>query len=224
MRRDVGLALGCLAAFGVLTAALVAGGPLTELDLALHRWAEAHLPAPAETVGRVLNRLGQFGALMPLSLVLAGWLGLRRRAAGWWQMIQPPLYVAIATVLVVPTVLVIKHVTERGAPSSPLPAEQTVPLMGPLPAGEYATGYPGGHVVNGVVWYGVLLALIVALCRSYGRPPPPRWLQVVIRVVPPVLLLIIPTYLSFHWFTDGLAGLAYGLAVDRVLRLVPWQP
>lgn len=217
MRRDLLLIGLFLAAFGALTVALAAGGPLIDLDLAVRGWSESHRPRAAELAAETLNRLGQGGALLALSAALAGVLALRRRS--WW----PLLYLGSAVVLLVPTVLAIKAVTQRGAPSSPLPPETTVALMGPLPAGEYAAGYPSGHLVNAVVWYGVILALATALLRAYGRGEPPAWLRHTVRVAPVVIVLITSTYLSFHWLTDGLAGLALGLAIDRALHLVRWQ-
>jgi membrane-associated phospholipid phosphatase len=248
--RDALLAAGSFAVFAGITAGLAAGGPLLELDLAVHDWAQAHRPPAAETVARVLNRLGQGGWLLAICAVLAAWLGWRTSrhhppaptrsgtlpavsgtSLEWHgrrptmsptslKGVGPLLYVVAAAVLVVPTVLLIKRFTERGAPSSDLPAEQTVPLLGPLPPGEYAAGYPGGHAVNAVVWYGVLLLLVTALLGEYGRAQPPRPLRVAVRLVPPVVVLGTTTYLSFHWLTDSLAGLSLGLAIDRLLALL----
>lgn len=224
MRRDTLLAVVFVGVFAGVTAGLAAGGPLVDLDLAVREWSQAHRPTAAETVARVVNPFGQGGALLGLSIGLAGLSGLVRwwRAAGWWWTVAPLLYVVAAVVLLVPTVLVVKHLTDRGAPSSPLPPEQTVALMGPQPPGEYDLGYPGGHAVNTVVWYGVLLVLVTGLLREFGKAGPPRTLRIAIRVAAPVLVVAASTYLSFHWLTDGLAGLALGLAFDRVLALLRW--
>jgi PAP2 superfamily len=216
------LAAVFVAVFAGITAALAAGGWLIDLDLAAYEWAEAHRPPAAEAVARVLNRLGQGGALLGICAVLSLWLGLLRwrRGAGRWRSLQPPLYVLAAAALVVPTVLAVKALTERGAPSAPLPPEQTVRLMGPLPPWLYDAGYPGGHAVNAIVWYGVLLLLASALLRAYGRAAPPLRLQLAIRIAVPVILTATTVYLSFHWLTDSLAGLALGLAIDRVLAML----
>jgi membrane-associated phospholipid phosphatase len=95
--------------------------------------------------------------------------------------------------------------------------EQTVPLFGDLPPGDYAAGYPGGHALNTIVWYGVLLALVTALLRVYGREPWPLPVRLAIRIAPVVIVVSVSTFLSFHWLTDGLAGLAFGFMVDRLL-------
>lgn len=225
MRRDALLVAVFLAGFALLTAALAAGCGLIDLDLAAREWSEAHRPAAAETVARALNRLGQGGVLLGICgglaglLVLVRWL---RERAGWWPAGQPLLYLLVAAGLVYLTVAGIKHATERGAPSSPLPPEQTVRLLGPLPPGEYATGYPSGHAVNTIVWYGVLVLLVSALLRAYGRAGLPPAMTRVARVAPPVVVVVVQTYLSFHWLTDSLAGLALGLAIDRTLCLLRW--
>lgn len=232
MRRDL-LLIGCYAgAFVALTAGLAAGGALVELDLAVRDWVEAHRPEAAAAAARVLNRFGQGGPLLAICGVLALWLAVARRrdGAGWWRAAAPLAYVAAAAILVVPSVLALKAATVRGAPSSELPPEQTVLLPGDLPPGEYAAGYPGGHVVNTVVWYGVLLILVTGLLREYGRDAPPVAVRGAVRIVPPVIVMTTTTYLSYHWLTDGLAGLALGLLIDRLLRLLrrvtgePLQP
>lgn len=249
VRRDALLAVLYVGAFALLTAALAAGGPLIDLDLAVQEWSESHRPAAAEFLARILNRLGQGGVLLGICVVLSLWLArLRWRTTapvpatdagkpatgagagyGWrrwrrwdrWWALQAPLYVLAAAVLVVPTVLVIKAFTERGAPSSPLPPEQTVPLLGPLPAAEYDAGYPSGHTVNTIVWYGILALLVTCLLREYRRSS--RWwpsLRPALRIAPPVIVFCAQTYLSFHWFTDSVAGILLGLAIDRILSLL----
>lgn len=236
MRRDALLVAGFAAGFAALTAGLAAGGALIDLDLAVHEWAQAHRPAAAETVAGALNRLGQGGVLLGICGGLAGLLALQRwHAAGWWRRpgwwrpavwwpaAQPLLYLLVATGLVYLTVAGVKQATERGAPSSELPPEQTVPLFGSLPPGEYDTGYPSGHAVNTIVWYGVLVLLASALLRAYGRAGLPPVVRLVARVAPPLVVVLAQTYLSFHWLTDSLAGLALGLAIDRTLCLLRWR-
>jgi hypothetical protein len=223
VRRDALLAALFAVLFAVLTVALAAGGPLIELDLAVREWAEAHRPAVAEAVARLLNRFGQGGVLLGICAAVGLLLTWMRWRAGLhrWRALQPALYVLAATVLVVPSVLLVKALTERGAPSSPLPPEQTVRLMGPLPPTEYDAGYPSGHAVNTIVWYGVLGVLLTCLLHEYRRAG--AWWPAVrpaFRIAPVVIVFATQTYLSFHWLTDSLAGFALGLAVDRVLSML----
>ncbi len=206
----------CLGAFIALTAAIAVDGPLRSLDLAVARWVEAHRPTAAQIVASVLNRLGQGGWLLAISVLTAAWLAWRIRN------LRPLWYVLVAAMLLVPPVLLVKAVTHRGAPSSTLPLEQTVELFGSLPPGEYAFGYPSGHVVNAVVWYGVLVSLVTALRRAYGRAGVSRAVRRVVRIAPPIVVTATTTYLSYHWLTDSLAGLAYGLFVDHLLRRIRW--
>jgi membrane-associated phospholipid phosphatase len=225
VRRDALLVAVFLAGFAALTAGLAAGVGLIDLDLAVREWSEAHRPAAADSVARALNRLGQGGVLLGICGGLAGLLALvrwRPEPAGWWPAGQPLLYLLVAAALVYLTVAGTKYATQRGAPSSSLPPEQTVRLLGPLPPGEYDTGYPSGHAVNAIVWYGVLVLLVSALLRAYGRAGPPPVAVRLARVAPPLLVVAAQTYLSFHWLTDSLAGLALGLAIDRTLRLLRW--
>lgn len=222
MRRDALLAAVWVAVLGAVTAGLAAGGPLVDLDLAVREWAEAHRAAPLDTAAEVVNRLGQGGALLGICGALAGWLALLRwwRRAGWWRGLQPLLYLGAATALVYLPVTGSKVATERGAPSSLWPPEQAVQLLGPQPPGGYADAYPSGHAVNTIVWYGVLVVLVTALLHAYGRTGPAPALRWVVRLAPPVLVLVAQTYLSFHWLTDSVAGFALGLAIDRVLCLL----
>lgn len=217
-RRDLVLAGVWAGMFLAVTAGLATGGFLIDLDLAVYEWSEQHRSATTEQLGRILNRLAQGGVLLGLSLALAGLLWWRRRRRGRPRPLAGLAYVVLAAVLVVPTVLLIKYpLTQRAAPSSQLPPEQTVPLFGDLPPGEYAAGYPGGHALNTIVWYGVMLALVTALLHEYGRAAWPVPVRLAVRIVPAVIVLVVSTFLSFHWLTDGLAGLAFGLLVDRLL-------
>jgi hypothetical protein len=242
VRRDALVALAGVATFVAVTAALAAGGWPVDVDLAVREWSEAHRPAALDTAGRILNRLGQGGVLLGISIGLACLLGLvrwqppcpgpertagrerRRRTwrsgSGWWRSLQPLAYVLVALALVYPVVRIGKDLTARGAPNSPWSPEQAVELMGPQPPGGYAAGYPGGHAVNTIVWYGVLLLLLTALLHAYGRAAPPRNLQLAIRIGVPAVVVASNTYLSFHWLTDNLAGLALGIAADRVLSML----
>jgi membrane-associated phospholipid phosphatase len=122
----------------------------------------------------------------------------------------------MAFVLTYATIGPLKLWTQRAAPSSSL--DNAVELFNPAAVAEgYAQGYPSGHVVNAIVWWGVIVILASALWRL--PPTLVRWM----RVAPPVIVLCTTTYLSHHWLTDGLAAIALGLLLDRLIHRVDWS-
>ena len=102
----------------------------------------------------------------------------------------------------------------RDAPSSKLP--NAVEFFN-HDAVNYSMSYPSGHVVNSIVWWGV-----IALLASRLWPIPDRWL-IAMRVTPPVIVVLTTTYLNYHWVTDGLAAVTLGLLLDRVLHRFRWD-
>lgn len=198
----------------VAVTALLANGYLFGADLAVREWADGHRPSAAYWTARLFNFLGQGGwLLMPVAAALAAAVGLRARS------VRPLLPVAAAFLLTYVTIGPLKLWTDRAAPSSTLPPKESVRVFNALPAGEYALSYPSGHVANAIVWYGVIAVLLTAL--SAGRLDPA--LVRLVRLAPPLIVLVTTTYLNFHWLTDGLAALLLGLFLDRLLARVPWD-
>jgi membrane-associated phospholipid phosphatase len=192
-----------LAGFVGLTAALAAGA-LLDLDVAVRDWCDAHRPEVLRLPARGLNFVGSANLLFPLSLVLAAVSASRQRS--------PRLLVSVVVTFATSYLVVVplKVLTDRAAPRSAKPA--AVELF----ANDAGWSYPSGHVFNAVIWYPVLLILLDQLMR---RPVPPAAHRAIL-VVPVVVTFVTVTYLSFHWFTDAVAGLLLGLAVQRLLRLV----
>lgn len=184
---------------------LLAVGVLLDVDLAVSAWCAAHRVEPVYWAARGLNFLGNGGPLTALCLAVAVVLGVRRRTA------RPVLPVAAAFLLTGLVIMPIKLWTDRAAPTSPLP--DPVELFNTIPPGEYGLGYPSGHLVNAVVWYGVLVLLLRPWLPGAAR----RWL----RIAPPVIVFGTTVYLNFHWLTDSVAGLLLGLLLDRQLTRLP---
>lgn len=195
-----------LGALAGLTLAL-ANGLLLDLDTTVERWCDLHRTPAGRLLASVVNRLGQGGALAALCALIAVVQGVRRRS------VRPGLPVVAAFVLTGVTLLALKLWTDRAAPSSTLP--DRVELFNTLPLGEYSRSYPSGHLVNTVVWYGVLTLLL----WSWLAPVVRR----VLRIAPPVLVFVTTVYLDFHWISDSAAGLLLGLLLDRSLRRVRWD-
>ncbi|RKR88885.1 PAP2 superfamily protein [Micromonospora pisi] len=207
-----------LAGLAGLTLAL-ANGHLYGIDQAVREWSDNNRPDFAYWIARVFNFLGQGGWLLtPVAAILGILTALRSRS------IRPLLVVAAAYAATYLTIGPLKIWTDRAAPTSKLPPEESVKIFNSqLPAGEYSMSYPSGHVANAIIWYGAIALLLVAFLRTLGRPHPPAALARVIRIAPPLIVFCTTTYLSWHWITDSVAGILLGLFVDRLLTRIPWD-
>lgn len=194
-----------VAGFVALTGALAAGW-LLDFDRAVADWLFDHETDPVYWVTRGLNFVGSGGPLTAICGLIAIWLGVRRRSL--WPL-APVVVAFFATGF---AILPLKLWTDRAAPRSDLP--DAVELFNQLPPGEYSLSYPSGHMVNTVVWYGVLALLLAPWLGRTAR----RWL----RIAPPAIVFCTTIYLNFHWFTDSVAGLMLGLLLDRLLSRAPW--
>jgi hypothetical protein len=194
-----------VAGFVVLTVLLAAKTPLLHVDTAVRDFVDAHRPGWLDTTLRWFNKLGQGGqVLTPLAVIAAFFMSRARHT------VRPFLLVIGAFAITYVTIGPLKVWTDRTAPSN---HEITHPEW--LFRIDTGMSYPSGHVVNAIVWYGVLATLLSGVLR-------PR-LVAAIRYTVPLVLLFTTTYLSFHWITDGLAALLLGLFLDRLLRRTPWD-
>jgi membrane-associated phospholipid phosphatase len=188
-----------LAAFGGLTAVLWTGHWLG-VDVTVAHWCDTHRPAVADRLARMGNYLGQGGYLTLLCLAIALVLaGLRRS-------VRPVLPVIVAFALTFGTLQPLKSLTARPAPHA-LRAH----------AEHFGTGgqsYPSGHLVNAIVWYGILALLLAPWLPDAAR--------LALRIVPPAVLSVTTVYLGFHWISDTIAGLLLGLLLWRLLDRIPW--
>lgn len=194
-----------LAGFAVLTA-LLAAGTLLDLDSAVSDWCFDHETDVGHGLARAFNFLGNGGPLTGICLVTGAILAVRARS------VWPVLPVVAAFLLTGFAILPIKLWTDRAAPKSTLPDK--VELFNQLPPGEYSLSYPSGHMVNTVVWYGVLVLLLSPWLPAAARR--------LLRIAPPAIVFVTTVYLNFHWLTDSIAGLLLGVFLDRLLARVPW--
>jgi membrane-associated phospholipid phosphatase len=200
---------GVLLAVFVLITVAVAVGWTAGLDEAVFHFCEAHRPAWADWSARGLNLLGQgwvLDRLLGLGLTLLVWWKIRS-----WRALLPWVAGFVLTYL---TVGPLKLWTNRLAPRNG--RADAVELFNTVAPGEYAESYPSGHVVNAIVWWTVIIVLASVLWDLSPRLV--RWL----RFVPPAIVLCTTTYLSFHWITDGLAALALGVVLARLILRVDW--
>ncbi len=189
-----------LAGFAALTAALTAGY-LLGIDVTVLHWCDSHRPPVADWLARKGNYLGQGGYLTLLCLGIALVLAWRRHS------VRPILPVVAAFALTFGTLQPLKSLTARPAPHA-LRAH----------AERFGTGgqsYPSGHLVNALVWYGVLALLLAPWL-------PHAWL-LVLRILPPAVLTVTTVYLGFHWLSDTVAGLMLGFLLDHLLHRIRWD-
>jgi hypothetical protein len=193
-----------LAGFAALTVALVSKTPILGLDLEVRDFANAHRPPLLFRVAYVLNFLGQGGVVLtPLAAIVAALLALRRHTV---RTLLPVIVALIATYC---TIGPLKLWTHRSAASKAGPHPEWL-FHDPV-----GVSYPSGHVVNAIVWYGVLVLLASTLLTERQR--------LAIRYGAPAIVLLTTTYLSYHWVTDGVGAVLIGLFLDRVLRRIPWD-
>jgi membrane-associated phospholipid phosphatase len=190
--------LALLAGFVAITLALAAGG-LLGLDVAVAHWADTHRPAPLYRAAWVGNYLGQGSVLTAIALALAVFLAMRGRS------VRPLLPVVAAFVLTFSSLTLLKLLTERPAPHATMPHPERF--------GPGGASYPSGHLVNAIVWYGVI-ALLLA---PWLTPP----LRRILVLTPPIVLTVTTIYLGYHWLTDTVAGILLGLLLYRLLRRLP---
>jgi membrane-associated phospholipid phosphatase len=189
-----------VAGFAGLTLALW-GGALLGADVAVRDWCDGHRPVLLFWAARGGNLLGQGGFLAGLAAALAVLLSWRRRS------VRPLLPVVAAFVLTFGALQPLKSLTARPAPHAL--------LAHPERFGPGGQSYPSGHLVNALVWYGILALLLSPWLT------PVLWR--VVRVVPPVVLTVTTVYLGYHWLTDTVAGVLLGIFLDRLLRRVDWD-
>ncbi|MEJ3743041.1 phosphatase PAP2 family protein [Actinomycetes bacterium KLBMP 9797] len=195
-----------VAGFAALTAALAAGWFLG-FDSAVSDWVRSHQPDPVYWLARGLNFLGNGGPLTLLCLGIAILLGIRRRSI--WP-VAPVVAAFLATGF---AIMPLKLWTDRAAPRAEV--ADRVELFNTVPPDIPTMSYPSGHMVNVLVWYGVLALLLAPWLGRTAR----RWL----RIAPPVIVFCTTVYLDFHWVTDSVAGLLLGVLLDRLLARVPWK-
>ena len=152
--------------------------------------------------------LGDYWVILPLSVVVLGWLIWQRRPVAAWHWLAA-LGFGMATNLLFRWLLPSSSATEvaLGAPG-------------------YA--FPSSHATLNMLVFGFLAVLI-----ARGVSPARRWLVYLAAAFMVVPVAFARLYLGVHWLTDTLAGLSLGLIWVTVLGLaynshatavaVPWR-
>ncbi len=190
-------------AYAALTAAVLAGTALTDLDTAVLRWQPAARWPELGTLMDVWVRLGQRAIVLALAVAILLPRTLRDRD------LRPLLTLGIATLAVNVTVGLVKHVLGRLGPLQLGPA-----ALAPGGSEVFTDGtiFPSGHTANAVVTWGVL-ALLARRHRRWAASA---------AVLLSVTVGLTTVYLGTHWISDVLAGwVAGGLVLLGVVLCGP---
>ncbi len=175
-------------------------GPWTRLDArtssVIYSWNLWHIPYPRD----VVYPLTMFGQRVSILVVVGGFcvvLSVVRRT------FQPILRFAVALGLLTLVIYAFK-----------LGVGRTAPTVDSLHTG--GSSYPSGHVPNSLLMWG----LIAWLAVEYRVV---EWLRKtlnVMRFVAPACAFLGMALLDYHWLSDLVAGVAFGIVLLRLLHLI----
>ncbi len=181
-----------MAGFARIAGAVVAGAPITQLDVDLANWLHAHAHGnnALRSALMVLTQLHSTPGVLALTGLAAWWL--YRRGARHWML------TILATVPggMVLNVLM-KHTFERARPHFEEPI---------LTLTTYS--FPSGHTVAATLLYGFLACYLVRHARSWQARA--GWVLLACAMV--LLVAGSRLYLGAHYLSDVLAAMAEGCA------------
>ncbi|MDX1545427.1 MAG: phosphatase PAP2 family protein [Rhodothermales bacterium] len=180
--------LGLLFLFAVITESWQSEGALLALDQAVNEALRERLSAGFLAAVAWFTRLGGVEGALPITLVLALVLALRR---SWWRLLALLLSVGVGAAVMWGLKLYFARLRPEG------------PLFSPTSA-----SFPSGHSFTAMALYGFLLFL---LWRWTPHPALRAAASLVLGLVI-VLVGLSRVLLSVHWVSDVLGGLAVGLA------------
>jgi undecaprenyl-diphosphatase len=194
----LGLAVVLLPALVLLTAAAYGDGPVRS-DPTLARDIQAVDVPGADAFARLMNRVGTAAVMVPVTLALAALLAARRLYA--------PAFLVLATIPLRGV-----NVFLKDAFDSPRPVADLVRIT------EQADGFgfPSGHAMGAIVFYGAVFYLAAQLVRRRG-------LRLAVQGF--AVLMVLATgfgrvYTGAHWPSDVLGGYLWGLLLLLVALAV----
>jgi undecaprenyl-diphosphatase len=198
-RRAAFLTAGLLALTTVVFALVADHGTLARIQQIDDAWLRLMVSGrtPLFTaIAKVFNVLGLVYVTLPVRIVLAGFLALRRR---WWHL------AAFAAAIVLSEVLIgsLKGIYDRARPPGSLVATS-------------GASFPSGHAIAASV---TVVAAVIALV-----PPGRRraWWGAA-AVAFSILMGLSRAYLAAHWLSDAAAGILLGTSCALVTALVADQ-
>lgn len=142
---------------------------------------------------KVFNVLGLVYVTLPVRIVLAGFLALRRR---WWHLIAFTAAVVMSELLIGS----LKDVYDRPRPPGSLVATS-------------GGSFPSGHAIAASV---TVVAAVIALVPAGRR----RALWGAVAVAFAIVMGLSRAYLAAHWLSDAAAGILLGTSCALTTALV----
>ena len=148
---------------------------------------------PLTAIAKVFNVLGLVYVTLPVRILLAGFLALRRR---WWHL------AAFASAIVLSEVLIgsLKGIYDRTRPPGSLVATS-------------GASFPSGHAIAASV---TIVATVIALVPAGRR----RTVWGAAAVAFSIAMGLSRAYLGAHWLSDAIAGIGLGTSCALVTALV----
>jgi membrane-associated phospholipid phosphatase len=132
----------------------------------------------------LVTRLGDYTGLIPL--IVIGVIVLLWRARPRWAIALPVLMAGAGALQ-----WLAKAITDRNRPN------------------EAPWGFPSGHVLSMVVFFGLMIYLVATASRRRRRW---RLLACIVCLAPVVVVAYSRLYLDKHWLSDLAGGLTAGMA------------
>ena len=182
--------IGATWLFGGVSEDVIAGDPLTIVDLKVANWLHAHAAPFLTQVMAAITNLHGVVAISLYVAVLAFYLAWKR---DWYWL----LYLLMA----VPSGMILNAITKvafhRARPSFEHPI---------VTLSTYS--FPCGHVAGSTLFYGVLAVMLVAKIPAW------RWRVLIVLVAFTLVVLVATTrmYLGVHYLSDVIAAFAEMLA------------
>jgi len=194
--RDIAVTAVTVVLTAAVFIAVASQGVLAHIQHVDNAWLQlmvAHQSGPVTALAKVLNFLGLVSVTLPVRIVIAGYLALRRR---WWHL------VAFVTAIVMSEALIgtLKGIYDRARPPGSLVATS-------------GASFPSGHSIAATV---TVVAAVIALV-----PPGRRrvWWGAA-AVAFSALMALSRAYLAAHWLSDAIAGVLLGTSCALLAALV----
>ncbi len=198
-RQAALLTAGVVALTAVVFALVADHGTLAHIQRLDDAWLRLMISGrapPLTAIAKVFNVLGLVYVTLPVRILLAGFLALRRR---WWHL------AAFAAAIVLSEVLIgsLKGVYDRTRPPGSLVATS-------------GASFPSGHAIAASV---TVVAAVIALVPPGRR----RALWGAAAVAFSIVMGLSRAYLGAHWLSDATAGVLLGTSCALVTTLVADQ-